>query len=1785
MKPVFPRFRVIWLFPLLLFAFELAFPVRAFNAGGQAGTTVPLTAAPDLTAYTIPGDRVKALVERSNSPSAVRARAELKARQARSVAEYESFTVVELSAKAARSAEFGDSVTIRPDFDVIFLNSVPVSTASPAAIALRDKIISGGGLRLIQFVGPIRDEWLVELRKTGIRLVSYIPSNAYLVYGDESAQRQIQKLAARTSFIQWDGAYEAAFKVHPLAYGFQTYKAENNGGNYFSAQLVYDPVANSATFERLQLLGGELVNQPTHVGDFENFHFRLPAEALAAFAGQPDLISIQPTNRPRLNDERQNMIVAGSLVGNQPARGDYLAKLAEWGFTQAQFDASGFIVDVTDSGADINPPGSSPVPQDTVAGPVRPNHFSFWRFGNRDESTGVSRFLYKGRFGNLDAFANGQPIDGHGHLNLGIVGGYVPTGIIGGRNFSAYPHVDASGFRYGMGVAPFVHLGNSVIFDPGYVYPNLLNMVSVNFANGARISSNSWGGGNSGIYSWEAQMYDGLVRDAQPTGASSPAPGNQEMTILIAAGNSGPRYRRHSDLASGKNTISVGATENVHPFSGLDGCQTGDDEADNADEMAIFSGRGPCEDGRFKPDIVAPGTHITGPAPVAVEAYGYENGTDQPGFIGDGICGGVAVNNRPNPYFPIGQKWYATSSGTSHSTPAVSGGAALVYQQFINNPGYLGNSRTPAGSHPPSPALLKAYLLNSTRFLPQVTPIDSLPSIHQGMGAMNLGTAFDGVPRIIRDQVPEDTFSTSGEVRVFSGVIPDGSKPFRVTLAWTDAPGSTTGNAYVNDLDLEVVIGGVRYRGNVLDATSSLTGGAADTKNNVESVILPGGFPAGTPFVIRVRASNIAGDGVTGNEDDSDQDFALVAYNGAPSSGGAFLWADAPVVAEVSGNANGVLEPCETANLTIPLLNDGTPATNTTATLSTSVAGVTVLAANSGYPSISAGGPVNNATPFSVRVDRSIFCGKVIPFTLTLVMDGGTVVLNIPLRVGADLNSANYSFSQSTGAIPGNPESAPLVPGTNSQGWFASLPAPFDFEIYGKTIPAGTVIRAEWTGFIQFPEVNPNYVNAIRPLPSTRFFPDTPVLFPFWSPAIETAGPGGGLFMQVIGSAPNRSWVLEWRGNLRNQPTSPVSLNFAVVFQERSSRITYLYPKTGTGFESLGAGGVIGIQGANFGNRFTQFSYLAPVLTDGTRLDLVYPVCRSCETECVYRLIPDSANFGASAGQGTIQVDVSSGCQWSAKAESPWIRIFGPVSGVGNGTVNFEFDANPGATRTGTVMIEGQRFSVIQAGGCGFSLSSISASVPSQGMRGEVNITAEPSCAWTATTPAPWVYLYSGAAGAGNGTLGFSVAPNVGPSRSVVITVAGQSFTVEQADGCMPAFFEGETVVGAEGKTGTASFFFGSGACGWNAESSAPWITVTSTSSGTGDGSFTYSVAPNPGGERVGEIRVSNGAFRVRQLCVNSFPGPQMTFSGKGGNRVIPITGNAGCGWASSSTVPWIAVTDSPGENGTGTVALSVQPNPDRGPGAIRFGIITVAGQQLVIRQMPGKRASTIGQFRVSNGFFYLRDSNTTGFADREFFYGINGDIPLSGDWDGDGVDTPGVYRNGVFYLRNSNSTGFAEIQTPFGITGDIPIVGDWNGDGIDTLGIVRGNQVFLSDSFFPATVSAAFFYGVPGDTFIAGDWDGDGVDTIGCFRPSNGFVFLRNSNSTGFADLEFFYGIAGDKPIVGDWNGDGIDTLGVVRGNQFLLRNSNSLGFADIDFFYGTPADIPVAGNWDTTP
>lgn len=956
--------------------------------------------------YRSPGHRHK--ITASDAKSA----AELEAQGARLIADYGSYKLYEASSELSAKSESVKGVEIVDENNLVMLNSGNIDTTTSEAQDMRSsKTTSASGgrqMHLIQFAGPIKREWYDALLATGARIVTYIPNNAYLVYGETKTINSVRALASR-SYVQWDNPYTSFHRISPTVAAARNKVADSksgirkaplgnltpSGNLLFAIQLVNDSSENEITLGLINRLKLEPIVRQAKVLHYVNVVVALPPDAVEGeLANRGDVVSIAAWERPHRMDERQNQIIAGNITGNGPTTGgDWLSYLASKGFTTT---TTSFGVNISDSGVDI--------------GSATPNHFGLYALGN-PSSAANSRVVYARVVGTpTGPGSTTQGCDGHGNLNAHVVGGYVPTGTVGGVNFSAAPHADAQGFRYGLGVLPFVKIGSSVIFDNSgaptgdFTDPNYTTLESTAYNDTMRISSNSWGA-SSNAYSIDSQEYDALVRDAQPTGAAFPAAGNQEYVILFAAGNDGSGAGSVGLPGTAKNVITVGASEGVQAMGGADGCGVGDTGADSLNDIIGFSSRGPTADGRRKPDILAPGTHISGGVAQAsiVSPAGSGTGDDLACFNAVGVCGGTGGNN----FFPAGQQWYTISSGTSHSTPALAGYAALIRQHFINN-----------ALTPPSPALTKAMMMNTAAYMTGTGANDTLPSNNQGMGQANFNNFFKlfDIGSIRRDQVAADKFTASGQQRIFTGTINSAAEPVRVTLAWTDPPGPTSGNAFVNNLDLEVTVGGQSYKGNVFSGANSTTGGTADIRNNVESVFVPAGLTGS--IVVRVKATNIAGNGVPGDADALDQDFALVISNATSANIAVLEGGTTTITAESCAPANLAPEPAETITIDLPLTNSGTAATtNLVATLQ-ATGGVTSPSGPQNYGAIAPGAPAV-VRPFTLTVDPSKLCGQDLVLTLQL-QDGPTNLgtVTFTLRIGTLGAASTSNFSTGNIAVP-----------------------------------------------------------------------------------------------------------------------------------------------------------------------------------------------------------------------------------------------------------------------------------------------------------------------------------------------------------------------------------------------------------------------------------------------------------------------------------------------------------------------------------------------------------------------------------------------------------------------------------------------------------------------------------------------------------------------------------------------------------------------------------------------
>ncbi|MFO1022296.1 MAG: hypothetical protein U0903_16620 [Planctomycetales bacterium] len=231
----------------------------------------------------------------------------------------------------------------------------------------------------------------------------------------------------------------------------------------------------------------------------------------------------------------------------------------------------------------------------------------------------------------------------------------------------------------------------------------------------------------------------------------------------------------------------------------------------------------------------------------------------------------------------------------------------------------------------------------------------------------------------------------------------------------------------------------------------------------------------------------------------------------------------------------------------------------------------------------------------------------------------------------------------------------------------------------------------------------------------------------------------------------------------------------------------------------------------------------------------------------------------------------------------------------------------------------------------------------------------------------------------------------------------------------------------------------------------------------------------------------------------------------------------------------------------------------------------------------------------VRTGQFYI-DSNVNrvwngnGRGDTYFRFGNSSDIPIVGDWNGDGYDETGVFRNGEWYLdKNGDGIWNAGDQYyNFGMAGDKPVIGDWNGSGIDKIGIVRGGVWYLDTNGNgvwngPGGGDTIAYFGLSTDTPIIGDWNGDRIDDIGVVRNAGWYLDANGNRSWDGTDTYFNFGNASDLPVIGDWNNDGRDEIGILRAGWWYLdqNNSHTWDVGDLLVNFGTTGDLPLAGRW----
>jgi hypothetical protein len=328
-----------------------------------------------------------------------------------------------------------------------------------------------------------------------------------------------------------------------------------------------------------------------------------------------------------------------------------------------------------------------------------------------------------------------------------------------------------------------------------------------------------------------------------------------------------------------------------------------------------------------------------------------------------------------------------------------------------------------------------------------------------------------------------------------------------------------------------------------------------------------------------------------------------------------------------------------------------------------------------------------------------------------------------------------------------------------------------------------------------------------------------------------------------------------------------------------------------------------------------------------------------------------AAALPAGGGKGTLSVTVARECQWTATSEAAWLTLSGGTSGQGNGTIQYSVGVNVDPVqRTGAIVANDKRVEITQAAGeCRFELGLASASLPNSGGSNTVEIRASSAmCGWTATSHVDWIEIRSGRDGKGNGTVVFEAMATTGPSRAGTLTVAGQTVTVTQGEGCRHAITPEHQSIPASGGNRSFNVTAGDG-CVWNVRSNADWIGISSAATGSGGASVAYSVAANPGPPRTGTITAAGRTFTVEQASGCTYAiSPATRDVGIAGQTVTVSVATAPlCTWMAKSNDPWIGVSSGASGTGSGSVHLAVAPNTKES----RSGTVTIGGQTFTIAQ------------------------------------------------------------------------------------------------------------------------------------------------------------------------------------------------------------------------------------------
>ena len=801
----------------------------------------------------------------------------------------------------------------------VLLRNAFIDTALGSALAIPAEFKTTGDpyTYIAQARGPATAAFRRHITASGGKIISYIPNNAYLVRVDATGAARLANWSGTQSVLPFEPYYKLEMKLLKMALTGQSLPE----GALLNVVLF--PGTEPAAAKRLAKLGVEVIAQDrTPFGP--KLVARVPADKLAALAQLTEVQGLERHRSRRLANDLTRPRLGVEVFTAETNDVGEVTKVTST--NHLGLTGLGIYVNVNDTGVDD----------------------SHAAFGNRIKGPGA-----------------GKDPDGHGTFVAGIIAG---DGA-GSDTIKTNPppgSFEDPDFK-GMAIKAKLHvLKYSDSNVNNHVSDRWLQTESADYhyiqspkQKYTLISNNSWEYEDESDYTWAAASYDAATRDALPG-----QPGDQQVIYVFPAGNSGAGTDNGLNASpntitapgTAKNVITVGAIESLREVAAEsytsvtntvtetddDGNEVEKEEvttttntpfadmSDSDNQVAAFSSRGNVgigiegAFGRFKPDLVAPGTFI-----ISTRSADWKNTITSTNAQADAD----ALEKQND---ELGDQ-YRYESGTSVAAPAISGMLALMQEFYFRK-----LDRTN------SPALMKALLINSAQSVDARYNHNVRGTInHQGWGLPNLGRAVpaladdnktdeDAWPMRFIDQSLTNALAT-GESRSWEITLGSNTMhyPLRFTLAWTDPPGNPNAAVkLVNDLDLIVTpisrsplgqdappdpvdpddepvdtttdTNQVYYGNNIGSSVYSTMGVTNDVINNVENVFIE--EPSAEKYRITVYARRVNVDSLSAFYDaetptdhvDVVQDFALVMSSANPEVKDAFqLKEDKPEAIEL----------------------------------------------------------------------------------------------------------------------------------------------------------------------------------------------------------------------------------------------------------------------------------------------------------------------------------------------------------------------------------------------------------------------------------------------------------------------------------------------------------------------------------------------------------------------------------------------------------------------------------------------------------------------------------------------------------------------------------------------------------------------------------------------------------------------------------------------------------------------------------------------------------------------